>query len=349
MAIITLECPKCGGEIQLDDSREFGFCVYCGAKVMIQEEKQRIEISGSVKFDESEKYSNYLNLANQAFSTGNINEAYRYYTKSLEIKQNDYFPIFRKALCAGYLPNEGVLRTEEMLSGIKRAFDMSSDLATKQSMSSEIVTFSVTYNPYLSTEFYSAEDCSKYINTIYNKIVLLNRLYIFVYKENRQDASQFVESVIQTCSLIKAKSLRFVAGTTVNNGQAQTVYGTYQIPQEIINDVTNIRKLFFNEYNKDLVPQIEIAKQDIEKTKLEISTLPQLLRFSHYFCSWWVALIGFFMCGFYGIGIIVWFAQIIVLLVCNVNKGEYKHASQLYQTLKTQERNLAMLNSKLKK
>ncbi|MBO4569216.1 MAG: hypothetical protein J5674_04580 [Candidatus Methanomethylophilaceae archaeon] len=36
MAIVAIKCPSCHGDVQLDDSREFGFCVYCGTKIMIR-------------------------------------------------------------------------------------------------------------------------------------------------------------------------------------------------------------------------------------------------------------------------------------------------------------------------
>ena len=35
MPLIALKCPECGGDIQLDDAREFGFCMYCGCKVLL--------------------------------------------------------------------------------------------------------------------------------------------------------------------------------------------------------------------------------------------------------------------------------------------------------------------------
>lgn len=34
MSFINVKCPSCGGDIQLDSTREFGFCLYCGAKVV---------------------------------------------------------------------------------------------------------------------------------------------------------------------------------------------------------------------------------------------------------------------------------------------------------------------------
>lgn len=41
MPIIALLCPHCAGKIELDDTREFGFCQYCGTKIMIEHQKQQ--------------------------------------------------------------------------------------------------------------------------------------------------------------------------------------------------------------------------------------------------------------------------------------------------------------------
>ena len=38
MAIRALKCPSCGADITLDDSREFGFCSYCGSRIQIGEQ-----------------------------------------------------------------------------------------------------------------------------------------------------------------------------------------------------------------------------------------------------------------------------------------------------------------------
>ena len=47
MAIVSLKCPHCGGSLDLDDSREFGFCQYCGNKIMIQQEINNIIVQNS--------------------------------------------------------------------------------------------------------------------------------------------------------------------------------------------------------------------------------------------------------------------------------------------------------------
>ena len=39
MAYIALICPKCGASLELEDNREFGFCQYCGTRIMIEQQK----------------------------------------------------------------------------------------------------------------------------------------------------------------------------------------------------------------------------------------------------------------------------------------------------------------------
>jgi len=65
MALINLKCPNCSGSIQMDDSKETGFCLYCGSKFLVNDEIQRIliEHSGSVEINrqnESQKRINDL-------------------------------------------------------------------------------------------------------------------------------------------------------------------------------------------------------------------------------------------------------------------------------------------------
>ncbi len=57
MPLVCLKCPNCGGDIQLDDSRDFGFCVFCGTKVMMEKKE------ASVKVDRGAEIVNLLKIA----------------------------------------------------------------------------------------------------------------------------------------------------------------------------------------------------------------------------------------------------------------------------------------------
>lgn len=43
MALVSMNCPNCKGPIQVDDSKDFGFCMYCGTKIQL---KTSVDIDG---------------------------------------------------------------------------------------------------------------------------------------------------------------------------------------------------------------------------------------------------------------------------------------------------------------
>ena len=50
MGFIKLSCPNCGAAIELSEDREFGFCTYCGTKVLqdkvVIEHRGKVSVSG---------------------------------------------------------------------------------------------------------------------------------------------------------------------------------------------------------------------------------------------------------------------------------------------------------------
>ncbi len=39
---VTIKCPECSADLQIEDGREYAFCTYCGAKVMITNDNEHI-------------------------------------------------------------------------------------------------------------------------------------------------------------------------------------------------------------------------------------------------------------------------------------------------------------------
>lgn len=87
MAFIALRCPSCGAEINLDKSREFGFCSYCGTKIM--QERQIIEHRGSITLDRSSEINGLLSRARTLTAQGRIIEAGHYYERALTLDPNN--------------------------------------------------------------------------------------------------------------------------------------------------------------------------------------------------------------------------------------------------------------------
>ena len=75
--MLQLKCPNWGADIALDDTREFGFCSYCGTKVLLDEYKKRVEGVPGI--------ANLLLRADDFLKRENIEKAKEYYNRVLDI------------------------------------------------------------------------------------------------------------------------------------------------------------------------------------------------------------------------------------------------------------------------
>lgn len=87
MGFIKLNCPSCGANIDFDNSKEFGFCQYCGTKIV--QDKVVVEHKGSVSLDRSSETKNLLIRAQEMLDKGLYQEAENYYNRVLDIDTNN--------------------------------------------------------------------------------------------------------------------------------------------------------------------------------------------------------------------------------------------------------------------
>lgn len=81
--IVSLKCPNCGSNMDIDATRDFCFCSYCGYKIINM--RERVEISGAVRIDNSQAINNLLIRAQQLENAGNYAESYGCYSRVLEM------------------------------------------------------------------------------------------------------------------------------------------------------------------------------------------------------------------------------------------------------------------------
>ena len=79
--MIALKCPNCGADITLDDTREFGFCSYCGTKVLLDEYKKRVDGVPGI--------ANLLLRAESFLMHDDFEKAKEYYNRVLDIDINN--------------------------------------------------------------------------------------------------------------------------------------------------------------------------------------------------------------------------------------------------------------------
>lgn len=88
MELVAITCPSCDGQLEMDASREFGFCLYCGTKIIIQQSQK--EVKGTVKIDRASDIINLLILAEDALEAKNADESIEYVNRVLEIDTENY-------------------------------------------------------------------------------------------------------------------------------------------------------------------------------------------------------------------------------------------------------------------
>lgn len=81
--MVALRCPNCKANISIDDSREFGFCSYCGAKVQLVQTVKMVH-EGTVNIPGVKSDEQILASAKKMIDIGENGEAKRLLKKLVE-------------------------------------------------------------------------------------------------------------------------------------------------------------------------------------------------------------------------------------------------------------------------
>jgi|GEM_PF-5971700 len=95
MSLVALRCPYCNGNIQLEDSKEFGFCMHCGTKIMVPE-----VISRNVKIDYSDRIANLVELGKNSVRGGSPFELRDISHKILEFDSGNWYGWYLEGVAA---------------------------------------------------------------------------------------------------------------------------------------------------------------------------------------------------------------------------------------------------------
>lgn len=158
MGFTAAKCPQCGADIQLDDSREFGFCNYCGTKVM--QEKIVVEHQGSVKVDNTDYVEKFLQNAHRALAKEDWEEVEKYYNL---VEQNDpdsmeavFFSSYGKAMLS--LSDSDYFKREQKFTVLINSMSIISDYYETTTENKEEVLRKIG-------EYITKMECSSYVYT----------------------------------------------------------------------------------------------------------------------------------------------------------------------------------------
>lgn len=120
-AFEVLKCPQCGGDVELDDNQEYGFCKYCGTKMQNTKFKK---ITGEVKVVGNPTVENFIKLAKRDFDDENYEEALEKYNKVLDIEPDNWEAVYKRGVCITKTTTLGAFRMDDIVKGSKNAINI---------------------------------------------------------------------------------------------------------------------------------------------------------------------------------------------------------------------------------
>lgn len=109
MGFTTVKCPSCGANIELDSSREFGFCSFCGTKVV--QDKIIVEHRGTIRIEGTATAETLLERAQFMLRDSDFASADSYFDRVLDIEPHCAEAYWGKLCCKLQSPsNEALCR-----------------------------------------------------------------------------------------------------------------------------------------------------------------------------------------------------------------------------------------------
>ena len=108
MGFTAVKCPSCGASVELDSSREFGFCSYCGTKIV--QDKIIHEHRGSVKVEGTVTADSLFERGRIMLSDGDFRNAAKYFDRVLDIDPHKASAYWGKMCCEYELRSDEEVR-----------------------------------------------------------------------------------------------------------------------------------------------------------------------------------------------------------------------------------------------
>ena len=113
MGFTALTCPNCGASVELSEDREYGFCTYCGTKVV--QDKIVVEHRGKITVNGIADVETVLNRAFLLIEDKEYFQAITYLEKALDLDPQCSKAYIGKMLCQLQIPSIDALKTAQGL------------------------------------------------------------------------------------------------------------------------------------------------------------------------------------------------------------------------------------------
>ncbi len=212
MGFVALKCPACGADIQLNDEKEYGFCSYCGTKIV--QDKTVIEHTGKIAVDGIASEKSLLDRAFIYIEDGNFFSADEYLEKVLDMNPTCSKAYFGKLLCQKHSKT-----ADDLILNLSEPLDNNSNYekAVRFADSKELKEYESINNALKNNLSRRGELLQEKINATSSKITELRKQLITEEKDNIKLSTKKVMSktiLIVLCFLTAFSFLFFIVSFT---------------------------------------------------------------------------------------------------------------------------------------
>ena len=344
MGFESITCPGCGASVQLDDSQDMGYCIFCGRQVV--REKIVVEHRVEHRVNESPKFKNLVTLGNNSFECQSWSEAREYYKEALIIDQSDPVLFVRIALCdmhivAG-LQNDCSSLLREINLYLNKAFSGVDDSKCKEWWET-VFRATESYSASVAISFKSSDQFERYVYGIHNATQILEYVYKYSKWGSSGNIAKLVNKGMDLSSVLKPQ-YNLLTGSAMVNGKQTPVYSMTKVKASLYDNVQRIKKIFSGEANKQILPLIEEAQKSLNEVNESLASYGKSTETFYNLQSLpWAITALVMLCLYFPIGAVMLIFQGVCFAIYNSHDPERN-----IPYLKTQRKQLYFKISKLK-
>lgn len=271
MAIINVDCKKCGAPLKIDSSKEYGYCEHCGNKVQLHDIVS-VKHSGSVHMDYSKQATNWGRLADIDFTAGKYSMAAERYAKVLEVDADNYVALYRYAICVIYLTYKDTPDIKGFISymgAAKQTLDSYStqlgqskpDLQREKDIDIEkmiLCLYDSVKEKYPIQPF--ADDCVRYYKLWLAYIHLAQKAVPYI--DTEKSGEVVLARSVDFCIMISKKRMSYKCTVKDRDGKDVENVINYVLSSDEKEEIESARKGFAEAYNA--LPSRVKQKQEYE-------------------------------------------------------------------------------------
>ena len=235
MKLTAAKCPSCGANINVDSNRREVTCEFCRTQIIVDDAitRYKIEVLGNVEISNLPKLENYIVLAERYYNTKEFDEAYKQYSKIVELEPNNCIAVLRRGICDSLTSNYIKDGISQIINAFKESFyiiEKYGDLDKIDQICSESIKGIKLIQNYL-VDIYEYEILSlKELLDIHLKLIECIQAYKFInhVSTNIEIKKQILREEIYLCDILiikkKYKDGNQIRNLTTNNSFEKYTY-----------------------------------------------------------------------------------------------------------------------------